>query len=396
MSEYGKELLEKVLKDFNSSYSKDRKIKSLIKKIKNNSTSYEDANLYSIRVGELLSKALKKHINNNTLSGNFISRELAKEILEPTLTNNYNLVAQAVYTVQENQNKASKIGLQPQIADLNTNRIDGLVNKVASYDTLEQGNWVLGEPIVNYSQAVVDDSIRKNLETYSKVGMKATITREAESGACRWCRALAGTYEYARVKATGSDVYRRHENCRCTVTYANGNKRQDVWSKTEWEVEEDKERIQKIKQLETIKKTQLRRYIAEDGHEIIDKATYNKLIKNFIKGGGIIRQDAEAVKHLEKMGASAAYISGANTILFKPNPTISDVLEEIYHFNQDKKNLFSNYDATEMFLRREIDAQEYLLSQAKKYKIPIEQLQATKVNLEMYKRLLNEYLREKL
>lgn len=250
MSTYGKELLGKVVKDFATSYAKDKKIKSITKKLANNSTSYEDANLYSIRVGELLSKALQGNINANTLSGNFISKELAQEILEPTLANNYNLISQAVLTVQTNQNKASQIGLQPQVAELNTDRIQGLVDKVASYDTLEQGNWVLGEPIVNYSQAIVDDSEAKNMEVYSKAGLEAKIVRVAEHGACRWCRSLAGTYDYAGVRATGSDVYRRHENCRCLVTYENGKHRQDVWSKSKWEVEEDAQRAQELEKLQ--------------------------------------------------------------------------------------------------------------------------------------------------
>lgn len=250
MSEYGKELLSRVQKEFANLYAKDKKIKAITKKLANNSQSYEDANLYSIRVGELLSKSLLDNINENTLSGNFISRELADEILRPTLTNNYEMIKQAVLTVQTNQNKASNIGLQPQVADLNTSRIDGLINKVSSYDTLDKGKWVLGEPVVNYSQAVVDDSEAKNMETYSKAGMDAKIVREAEPGACRWCKALAGTYDYARVKATGSDVYRRHESCRCLVTYQNGKKRQDVWNKAKWEVEEDKERKKYLKNKE--------------------------------------------------------------------------------------------------------------------------------------------------
>lgn len=32
------------------------------------------------------------------------------------------------------------------------------------------------------------------------------------------------------------DIYRRHDNCGCSVTYENGRQRQDVWSKRTWEV----------------------------------------------------------------------------------------------------------------------------------------------------------------
>ena len=46
---------------------------------------------------------------------------------------------------------------------------------------------------------------------------------------------MAGRYEY---HSEPKDVYRRHDNCGCSVTYENGRKRQDVWSKREWEAPE--------------------------------------------------------------------------------------------------------------------------------------------------------------
>ena len=36
---------------------------------------------------------------------------------------------------------------------------------------------------------------------------------------CQWCKSLSGTFDYQAVRASGSDVYKRHESCRCVVTY---------------------------------------------------------------------------------------------------------------------------------------------------------------------------------
>lgn len=240
-SEYGLELLDKVQRDFAKYYANDSKIKKLTKKIANNSQNYEDANEYAIRVGELASKALTNHVKSNDL--NYISRELAEDVLKPTLTTDYELISNAIGVIQANKNKASNISLEPQIADLDTNRIDGLINKIASYETLDQGEYLLKEPVVNYSQAVVDDSIRKNAKVQAKAGLTPKIRRVAESGACRWCRALEGVYE---PQDAPDNIYRRHEFCRCTVTYENGKERQDVWSKTKWEVEEEQAQIEKL------------------------------------------------------------------------------------------------------------------------------------------------------
>lgn len=54
---------------------------------------------------------------------------------------------------------------------------------------------------------------------------------------CAWCSKLAGVYTYPNVDR---DVYRRHDNCTCTVDYQPGNgKRQDVWTK-KWSVDSKK------------------------------------------------------------------------------------------------------------------------------------------------------------
>ncbi len=46
---------------------------------------------------------------------------------------------------------------------------------------------------------------------------------------CEWCSALAGSYRYPDVP---KDVYRRHENCNCTVEYDPGSgKTQNIWTK---------------------------------------------------------------------------------------------------------------------------------------------------------------------
>ena len=46
---------------------------------------------------------------------------------------------------------------------------------------------------------------------------------------------MAGRFEYGEEPY---DIYRRHDNCGCSVTYENGRQRQDVWSKRTWEAPE--------------------------------------------------------------------------------------------------------------------------------------------------------------
>lgn len=150
--------------------------------------------------------------------------------------------------------------------------------------------------------------------------------------------------------------------------------------------EEFKENYLKVKESDV--EEYQRRRTGEQGQEIIDKATYSKLTKNFLKNGGTIVRGDAAARHLESQGAFASYMTGANIAFIRDDATVSDVLEEMYHALQDRENMFSDYPEDEILVRREIDAQKYLLSVIDKYKIPLEETEVTRGNLETYEKRL--------
>lgn len=132
-----------------------------------------------------------------------------------------------------------------------------------------------------------------------------------------------------------------------------------------------------------------RRRVGANGQEIIDKPTYNKLTKDFIRRGGIIIRGEDADRHLKASGAYASYIAGANIAFIMDDATISDVLEEMYHAEQDRRNLYGNILSDETLLMREIDAQKHLIAVAEKYKIPEQEQKVTQENLKYYEHLLD-------
>ncbi|MBO4865529.1 MAG: hypothetical protein J5582_03005 [Ruminococcus sp.] len=89
--------------------------------------------------------------------------------------------------------------------------------------------------------------MKTNAELRNKAGLKCYIERETDGKCCEWCTKMAGRYAYP--DDTPKDVFRRHDNCGCTVTYKNGRQRQDVWSKKTWEADKD-ERISKASEKE--------------------------------------------------------------------------------------------------------------------------------------------------
>ena len=62
----------------------------------------------------------------------------------------------------------------------------------------------------------------------------------------------------------------------------------------------------------------------------------------------------------------------------------------MYHAKQDRLNMFGSVVDKEVYLRREIDAQKYMLSVADKYKIPIKEIETTRKNLDYYENIYTE------
>lgn len=260
MSEFAQDLLDHVGKDFQKKLQKDRKLKTLAKRIRDGTVSYDGANEYAVRVGEMLSEALLG--NTETLS--FMSEEVAREVLYPLLTADHDLLATVVEQVQNNMNAEDGLGISALLPDLDTNRIDGLIEKVSSYALFDDARWLFGEPIVNYSQSVVDQGMRKNAEASARLGMKTVIRRKtapteysrgkkivrSKNGKtyeypysrygdmylfpCEYCLKLADTYDYSKIASGDRTIYRRHQHCRCILTFERGKQRQNVWWKQTW------------------------------------------------------------------------------------------------------------------------------------------------------------------
>ena len=250
MSEFGTELSGKIQKRFLNLLKTDRALNRVKNRVRDG-TDYEIANEYAIRTGELLSQA----INAETKTLSYMSKEVAREVLYPVLTLDHDLVNTASVQIQQNMNAANGINVSAMSADLDTNRIEGFITKVSSYDTYDAARRVMGEPIVNYSQSTVDYTIRKNMGANARLGMEAQLIRKIDPGetakgnrACRWCQSLAGTYRYNDVKDTGNEVFRRHRGCRCQLIYKNGKQIQDAWWKTVLSSEDFEENRIKINQ----------------------------------------------------------------------------------------------------------------------------------------------------
>ena len=126
---------------------------------------------------------------------------------------------------------------------------------------------------------------------------------------------------------------------------------------------------------------------------VVNDALYNSQ-KNYVeRHGGVVKRDAEAEEHLDKLGAGASSLDDA--VLLRPDASTSEVLEEVFHFKQNLRGDYSDAPVDEMVARRETDAQKFLLSVAERSNIPILETELTKRNLARYESDLREILEQR-
>ena len=127
----------------------------------------------------------------------------------------------------------------------------------------------------------------------------------------------------------------------------------------------------------------------DEGKKIISQPLYNKLTNPIEKVGGLVlRGTPDVENHLQKQGATALQVG--DVIMFRSDATVSDVLEETHHFWQNRRGMNDDKPIDIRTALNEIDAKEYLINVAEKYKIPVEETELTKQQLEYYRNLLEE------
>lgn len=223
-------LLELIEKEFDEKTYNSEVLKKSIQALKDNKATYKDANEFAIEVGEILAEVLNTHITVEMLPNGQMYFNIADRVMNSTMRKNFELITGYAVNVQTELNHVAGLRLKGQKPQLNQSRIDGIVERLST-EEFEQIKWIIGEPIKNFSQSIVDDVVQENVKFHSKAGLQPKIVRKSNGWCCDWCNEVVGTYTYPDVP---EDVYKRHRYCDCTVEYYPGDgKRQNVHTK-EW------------------------------------------------------------------------------------------------------------------------------------------------------------------
>ena len=219
----------------------------------------------------------------------------------------------------------------------------------------------------------------------------------SKHGTCDICKGLNGKHFKVQDMMPGENAPPMHPHCRCSTAAWVDDDDYEAWldylskggTTEEWnKIKNSKNRVENFLKNGNITSdgsVLTRRKTTDEGREVVNQAIYHKVMNPVVKKGGkIITADDEWKRYLDKQGATAVTIG--ETIILRPDATTTEVLEEAYHFEQNRKGINNQYPIIQRKIMNEIEAQEYLISVADKYKIPEAERIETKSLLESYKK----------
>lgn len=262
MSDIAPELLQKLQNVFRKKVEEDPALNNIRKKMAEKSAGSEDAECFSVRIGELLGETFGEVLQPGTLPNDIMYYNIASRIVPPLMKEEFNYVSNASVDIIRIQNEQHGGSLARTIVNrtkINPNRIDGMVNLACSKPFPAVKRTFL-EAMVNFAQNVNAQTVHQNAEDNYRMGFSPKLHRKSSGNCCKWCSEKAGDYDY-RPKMD-RDVFRRHANCRCQILYdpdGTGKRLQDSHTK-KWGTEKElrKQNQERLKKQEEEREKQLK------------------------------------------------------------------------------------------------------------------------------------------
>lgn len=278
MADIGAELLEKIRAEFQKNCKADKYIQSVLKKIEGGTAKMEEVALLSKQLGRRASQAIGAYVNAGVLPDGKMYYNIADTILTGVLKDNYDIINSAAAECQKALDKQAGIHISPQQAEFPTERVQAVANAASVHDIAEEVMIRrMTAPAQNITESFYNDYVQTNVKFRSDAGLDCYIIRNDHGGCCEWCSKLTGKYHYP--DQVPKDVYRRHDNCSCTITYVNGRTAQDVWGKTQRTIS-DKE-LERMKLAGSREPIRLKnKVVTKEPIRLVDKSVESDIIRN--------------------------------------------------------------------------------------------------------------------
>lgn len=189
----------------------DKQLAALLDKIHSGKATFEDTAAYNERFSNMLGETLAKYIGEPDGSG--ANESLCTQLLRDQHGDINALLAD----VQREMDGRIGLNLRPIQPRFPAERVRQLARALEDItvpqDTLQRR---AASGAANVSKSFHDAYMKENAKFRSEAGLKCRITRNGSSGCCAWCAEVIGTFEFGDEP---SDIFRRHDNCDCTVIY---------------------------------------------------------------------------------------------------------------------------------------------------------------------------------
>lgn len=229
-------LQEEILTKLKGGLSEDKRLTRLFSQLANGNATYYDAHMVSQIVGEHTSNVLMQVLTPEILPDRRLYYNIAERTIKPAMELGDKVVGNYAEAMQTQMNRRAGMNIKAIKPRDNVTNINNICGLASDYEDFADGAWVLDKPVQTHTESFVDKFVKANAAFAAAAGLGPVIVRIAEPDCCPWCADLEGTYSYSEARAKGSDVYRRHNNCRCITEYypGEGNRAQNVWNHSSW------------------------------------------------------------------------------------------------------------------------------------------------------------------
>ena len=207
-----------------SRIASDPQLRALWKKIIHKTATLADSAKYS---------QLCAQIMGQKLAGEVLGLSDRESVCIQLLRNRYNDVNQVCELVMRSIDESAGIAMNPRHTAFPAERVQQLAHSLTDPTVPDETiKRRANTGAANVAVSFHDDFVDENASLRSDAGYECYITRVVGGASCPWCSGMAGRY---RNDEKPEDMFRRHDNCTCIVTFEQGAFRQDVWSKRSWE-----------------------------------------------------------------------------------------------------------------------------------------------------------------
>ena len=204
------ELYEIVRKEIDARASTDPAFRYHQQQIARGNGDFTNSAKCSQILADVLGEKLAKHILDLPPDSG------RSEVCQRLLKDHFDEISRNFEQVQRSQDQKNGIGLgtvkPPFPAERARQAGHSLDDPTVSDETIQRR---CKGAVTNVAKSMHDNLVKENAKVRNDLGLKPTIQRFG-TAPCAWCADVAGKYRFGEQP---DDIFRRHDNCNCTIIY---------------------------------------------------------------------------------------------------------------------------------------------------------------------------------